>query len=264
MRPTPVPPGSHRGRHAVGRAGRPLLPVLAVLTACTLAATPASAYWGATGSGTAAATTGTLAAPVGVSVPTESVQDVTVTWSQGSPGVTPEGYYLTRSDSETTSPACGSAPTTLVPAPSCVDADVPPGAYTYTVTAVYRSWSTAGSASATVIVLDPARFAFSARGGDPTAPTELADDPAPSPSDAPSVLIEPRTTPESMPVPEPTPSGQPAPTPEPTATAEPSPSPEPTATVEPTVDPTADPTPDPTTDPTPSPTDADLDGTATS
>ncbi len=92
MSTTPVPPGSHHGRRAVGRAGRPLLAAGAVLTAFVLAATPASAYWGAAGSGSATATTGTLAAPVGVTVPAQVVTDVPVSWSPGSPGATPDGY----------------------------------------------------------------------------------------------------------------------------------------------------------------------------
>ncbi len=240
------------------RAGRPVLPVLAVLTACTLAAVPASAYWGAGGSGSATATTGTLAAPGGVTVPDQSVLDVPVSWSPGSAGATPEGYFVTRSDGETTSPACDSAPTVLVAGPSCVDVDVPPGEYTYVVTSVFRSWSAPSAPSAAVLVQDLARFASSARSGETAGLTEQTGDPDPSPSDVSSAPTGPLATSEPIPSPLPEPSAQPTPT------AGPTPGTEPEPTVDPTAKPTPEPTPEPTPIPTPSPTDTTLDRTATS
>ena len=77
--------------------------------------------------------------------------------------VTPQGYYVTESDGSTTSPACGTDSTHLITTgTSCADGDGttygtgsgapsnPPlanGSYTYTVSAVYHSWSASGTSS---------------------------------------------------------------------------------------------------------------------
>ena len=89
---------------------------------------------------------GTLSAPASVSASSVS-NVVTVNWS----GVTPpdgvlSGYYVTRYQGATPTNACGTVPAT--PATyiaagtiTCLDNSVPDGTYTYTVTAVFRTWT---------------------------------------------------------------------------------------------------------------------------
>ncbi|HSV40141.1 MAG TPA: ice-binding family protein, partial [Nocardioidaceae bacterium] len=115
--------------------------MVAVLVAVVLGASPAAAYWTSTGSTSGSAQTGTLAAPVDVTVPDTATADVPVTWSAGVGGVEPSGYYVTRHSGGTTSAACSSSPASLVEATDCVDAGVPDGEHTYVVTAVFRTWT---------------------------------------------------------------------------------------------------------------------------
>jgi hypothetical protein len=116
------------------------------------------AYWTTQGTGSAAATDGTLNAPTNVSVPSTASGTVHVTWTGStlSDGVTPaSGYYVTRiknSDSSTSN-ACGTSPTSLTSstATSCDDTSVPDGTYHYTVTAVYRGWTATSAPSGNVV-----------------------------------------------------------------------------------------------------------------
>jgi hypothetical protein len=131
---------------------------VAALTAfCVLAiGGTAWAYFTSTGSGTGAADIGTLATPTHVAgSPTGST--VAVSWTGVTkPGIGTFGYYVTRTPSPSGTPAnaCGSSHTSLLPATptSCDDASVPDGTYTYTVTAVYNSFSTTSAPSGTVTV----------------------------------------------------------------------------------------------------------------
>jgi len=120
-------------------------------------ATGASAYWTAEGSGTASATTGNLGSPTGVtaSQPTSGATTVRVTWTApGPPSVAPAGYYVQRFAGATASPACGSSPTSLLPATptACDDTGVAPGTYSYKVVAVLNSWTATSASSASVTV----------------------------------------------------------------------------------------------------------------
>ncbi len=158
----------HTGRSLGTRRAARLVVGLVALVAPLLAATaPASAYWSATGSGSATATTGTLAAPVNVTVPETSIPDVPISWTAGVTDENTEiGYYVTRSQflvntEPTFVPVCGSSPSELLAktATGCTDTGVPDGNYTYRVTAMYRSW-TATSQSSPVNVVGPALLAF--------------------------------------------------------------------------------------------------------
>lgn len=126
----------------------------------------ALASWTTTGNGLGSGGVGTLDAPTGVSAaPTYAT--VTVTWAAATPpdGVL-DGYVVSRDDGATSVPACGTdigAPATFIPAGTltCADTLVPDGSYTYTVTAVFRSWTSQSSPSPVISV-----------SGDPSTPSQ--------------------------------------------------------------------------------------------
>jgi Chitobiase/beta-hexosaminidase C-terminal domain len=116
----------------------------------------ALAYYTSTGSGPAAASVGLLSAPSNVTAPATAGPTVHVSWTRAtlSNGSAPDGYYVTRirnSDSATAN-ACGTSPTALTTAAACDDTVAAAGAYHYTVTAVYRSWTATSASSGTVTV----------------------------------------------------------------------------------------------------------------
>ncbi|MCS5719779.1 ice-binding family protein [Herbiconiux sp. CPCC 205763] len=139
------------------RTGRSAFVLLASFALVATGASSASAYWTAAGSNASQATTSTLGPPTGVTVPATAVASVPVSWTASAGAVTPEGYYVTRSDAADgtgTVAACSTGPTALTAATSCSD-PAAAGAYRYTVTAVYRSWTKASEPSAAVTVSDP-------------------------------------------------------------------------------------------------------------
>lgn len=150
------PPGPRIGS---GCSATVLLAGLVGLLTLVLGASPASAYWSPTGTGSAVGQTGGLAAPT-VTVPANAVTDVMVSWTPGTGGVAPEGYYVTRQLGSTTVGACGTSPTALLTAGPCTDLGIPDGSYTYVVTAVYRSWTSLSAASSTVTVVNPTQLVF--------------------------------------------------------------------------------------------------------
>ncbi len=127
-----------------------------VVGALVVGTAPAAAYWSSAGSAAATAATATLSAPVGVTVPESVTADVPVSWTPGESGVRPDGYYVVRHDGDTTAPACGSSPTSLLGGNDCIDEAVPVGGYTYVVTAVFATWTARSAPSATVSVTAPA------------------------------------------------------------------------------------------------------------
>jgi hypothetical protein len=151
---------SHRDtRDARGAAGarsmRVVLLVVTVLALVVSNALPASAYWGAAGTGSATATTATLASPVGVAVPETATTNVAVSWTAGVTGggvIGATGYYVTRTAGTTSGPACNSSPTKLIEPVECTDIAVSAGSYSYAVTAVFGSWTATSEASAFVTV----------------------------------------------------------------------------------------------------------------
>jgi hypothetical protein len=157
MHRTPALAQNRRLRNLLPACGRTALVLVATIALALPGALPAAAYWNATGSASGAATTGTLGAPTAVTVPPMAVAAVPVSWSAAVAGISPAGYYLTRAsaaDGTGISPACSTSPALLTTAASCVD-PVSPGSYRYTVTAVYRSWTSAGSPSSVVAVTAP-------------------------------------------------------------------------------------------------------------
>ncbi len=144
----------------------------ALLAIVALAGT-AFAYFTTAGAGEAPAAVTQLAAPT-LATPTPGSGQVALSWSAvsapGSGGVT---YYVRRDGG---APA-GSCPPPAAPSPvtSCTDTGVAEGTHTYTVTAVWRSWSaTSVARSASVMGGAVTHFAISASTSTPAAGT--ADD----------------------------------------------------------------------------------------
>ena len=98
-----------------------------------------------------------------------AVTDVPVSWAAGTGGVAPQGYYVTRHSGETSSAACGTSPTTILAASSCLDSAVPDGEYSYVVTAVFRSWTAPSAPSDVVTVVNPHHLAVTSQPSDSTA-----------------------------------------------------------------------------------------------
>lgn len=119
----------------------------------------AGAYFTSTGTGTAAAGVGELTAPAAPTVPaTVSGTTVPVSWTgvAAPEGATSVAYWVRRHSGATATDVCGgSLASPILPgagARSCDDTGVGSGTYTYSVTAVWRSWTAASPASAPVTV----------------------------------------------------------------------------------------------------------------
>ncbi|MFG6503587.1 ice-binding family protein [Microbacterium sp. P05] len=139
----------------MARAVRPSLALLTLVVAVLTGASAASAYWTSAGSGSAAAATAILAAPVDVTVPATAPGAVAVSWTHPGGVVEPTGFFLTRESGGTVTSACGTSPAALTDDTGCTDSAVPIGTYTYTVTAVYRSWTARSVPSPSVAVTAP-------------------------------------------------------------------------------------------------------------
>lgn len=127
----------------------------------------ALAYWTGSGAGSASGSVGTFAAPSSVTA-TVSAGSATVStaWvaTSGPGGAAIDGYYVRRFSGSTPSPACGTSPSSLLSATvtTCDDTNVSSGTYTYSVTAVFRSWTATSAASAAVAVNPIASFTVTA------------------------------------------------------------------------------------------------------
>lgn len=122
----------------------------------------ALAYFTDEGLGTASAGVSQLSAPT-ITAATPAVGGtVSLAWSKASaPGSGSVTYYVTR-DGGDPGGTCA-APAVPTSATSCKDSDLDPGTYTYTVTAVWRSWSTTSTASsAKVTIGQPTHFTIAA------------------------------------------------------------------------------------------------------
>jgi hypothetical protein len=120
-----------------------------VLIAALAASTAAWAYWAANSSGSATGKVGALSAPT-LSSATGGAESATLSWSSvTAPGSGAVKYYVSR-DGSTPGGNCPSSSTAST-ATSCTDTGVSPGSHSYTVTAVWRSWSaTSGAQPASV------------------------------------------------------------------------------------------------------------------
>ena len=162
---------SARGERAHIRRSPPVsaraaLPRAALLAAALAALATLSmvsvafAFWSTTGGGTGTATVATLDAPTGVEASSVGA-DVTVTWTGSTPPEsTLTGYTVSRWVGATRHDACGTDPAqsgTFIPdgTLTCTDTDVPDGDHTYSVTAVFRTWTAESAPSAAVTVEAP-------------------------------------------------------------------------------------------------------------
>lgn len=154
---THVPRLLGRSQRWSGQLVLRLVVALVAVTGVVATVGVAWAYWSAEGGGTGVATAGSMAAPA---TPTAEVSagsaDVAVSWAavRAPGGGQVDGYHVQRHSGGTSTPACDSGPSTLLPATptSCTDVGVPNGEFTYTVTAVTGSWTAESSASAAVSV----------------------------------------------------------------------------------------------------------------
>ncbi|WP_323097003.1 OmpL47-type beta-barrel domain-containing protein [Intrasporangium sp. YIM S08009] len=125
----------------------------------TAVGSSAWAYWNAVGAGSGQAKVATMSAPTNVAA-TANAGSVSLTWTAASlsTGAPASGYYATRSDGRATTCGTPSAPVTTT---TCTDSGVSDGTYSYTVTAVHRTW-TATSTSSNSVLVDTAAPSVSA------------------------------------------------------------------------------------------------------
>ena len=124
--------------------------------------------WGAYGSGNGSASIATLAAPILTGTPGSGSAKLSWTATPGPGGSGTATYYVRRDGSD----AAGTCPTSAAPAPgtSCVDSGLSTGTYSYTVTAVWHSWTAASEpVSVTVTVGSLDHFGVTAARTNPTA-----------------------------------------------------------------------------------------------
>ena len=113
------------------------------------------AYWRVSGAGTGAVTTGVLAAPTDVTVPSINGSTVPVSWTRS---LGADGYFVTRDAGSGRVAACGTSLASLDTAASCTDSGPGDGTYTYRVTAVSRSWTATSAPSGSVAVTTTQAF----------------------------------------------------------------------------------------------------------
>ncbi len=142
---------------------------LAALVFTLIASANAQAYWTSNGSGGGNGNAATLNAPTNVSG-TPGAGTVALSWN----AVTPPGpgtvsYYVTRGGGN----PGGNCPTSAAPSAvlSCTDSGLAAGTYSYTVTAVWNSWTSTSSPATAVTVAFGAldHFVLSATTTTPTA-----------------------------------------------------------------------------------------------
>ena len=139
-------------RHLRTSSRRTTASLIGALLAVLALTGVAYAYWSTRGTGTAAASTGTLSPATGVTATSPSLATASVSWT--APTAPGTGgtlrYYVTRNTGITTSAACGTSATSTITTSSCTDSNVPGGTYTYTVVTVFNSWTATSAASNTV------------------------------------------------------------------------------------------------------------------
>lgn len=152
--------------------------------ALVAAVTDASAYFTASGTASGTASIGTLSAPSITTATFSGPGAVSLSWSTvTAPSSGAVSYYVSR-DGGAPSAGCpsSSAPSS---ATSCTDTGVSPGTHTYTLTAVWRTWtSTSASARVTVAYGPATQLVFTTQPGGgatggtafPTQPVVTAED----------------------------------------------------------------------------------------
>ena len=138
-----------------------LLFLLATLVLATIAPRASAYFTGQPGNTTGGGSIGSLSAPV-LSTPSPGAGTATLSWS----AVTPPAsgtvtYYVTRAGA-TVGGNCPSSAATATTSLTCTDSGLSKGTYTYTVTAVWLSWSaTSASAQVTLASGKPTQIVLS-------------------------------------------------------------------------------------------------------
>jgi len=141
---------------------------LTALVAALMAAANAQAYFTANGNGAGNSNAGTLGAPTLSGTP--GAGTATLTWSSVSPPASGSvSYYVKRNGGN----PGGNCPTSAAPSAvlTCTDSGLAAGTYSYTVTAVWRTWTAASSPVTQVTLASGAfdHFVLSAATTTPTA-----------------------------------------------------------------------------------------------
>ena len=162
-------PGPSTRNSACGRRRRRLIAACGVcLSLAAFSAAPAAAYFaGASGSATASATVGVL--PATTVTATAGAGMVALTWT---PVVAPAGaivtYYVTRAGG-TVGGSCPSSAAGATAATSCTDSGLTRGTYSYTVTAIWQSWTSTSAAAPVTVSSGPLTHFVVAAPGSATA-----------------------------------------------------------------------------------------------
>jgi hypothetical protein len=171
---------SAHGRHLCRSAAIALVVVAVAL----VAAINASAYVTASGSASARASVTTLPAPT-ITRTSPGGGSVTLTWSAVTAPASGAVTYYVRRDGGAASAACPSvaSPSAVT---TCTDTGVSTGAHSYTVTAVWRTWTrTSVSANATVAFGPATQLVFTTQpGGGATGGTAFPTQPVLTARDA--------------------------------------------------------------------------------
>jgi large repetitive protein len=149
---TPVRPtasGSTRPRR--GRRFATAVGFAAVLCASVVAG---YAAWSALGSGTGTASITVMNPPTATGASAVTAGKANVSWTAPTPpGTGAVTYYVVRMAGAVPSAACGTTPTAPISATSCTDVTAN-GSYGYIVTALWRTWTSAGTQSAAVTIVN--------------------------------------------------------------------------------------------------------------
>ena len=150
---------------------------LTVLAVALMAAANAQAYWTSSGTGAGSGNAGTLDAPTLSGTP--GAGTATLSWSAVSPpGSGSVAYYVKRNGGN---PGVN-CPTSAAPSAdltTCMDSGLSAGTYSYTVTAVWRTWTATSSPATQVIVSTGAasKLSFTRSPGNTTAGAAFATQP---------------------------------------------------------------------------------------
>jgi hypothetical protein len=137
---------SGRGRRLAAGAG-----FAAVLCASVVAG---YAAWSALGSGTGTASITVMNPPTATAASAVTAGKANVSWTAPTPpGTGAVTYYVVRMAGAVQSAACGTTPTAPISATSCTDVTAN-GTYGYIVTALWRTWTSAGTQSAAVTIVN--------------------------------------------------------------------------------------------------------------
>ncbi|MBS1870441.1 MAG: hypothetical protein JSS99_12345 [Actinobacteria bacterium] len=165
-------------------ARRPLIALAAAAVALLALAVGASAYFTASGTGSASASVTALQAPAITNASFGAAGSVSLSWSAAlAPDSGTVTYYVTRDGGAAGGTCAGSgAPTS---ATSCTDSGLAAGTHSYTVTAVWRTWTrTSASARATVAYGVATQLAFTTQPAGATGGSAFTTQPVVTARDA--------------------------------------------------------------------------------